>query len=275
MMLTDADLLNARLLIVDDQLAHVKLLERVLRDAGYVNVDTTIDPLQVCMLHRENPYDLILLDLQMPELDGFGVMEALKADTGAAVLPVIALTAQPGHKLRALQAGARDFINKPFDMVEVRIRIRHLLEVGLLYKKLAAHSQELERTVELRTAQLRESEARYHSLVDLASDWYWEQDDVGTVTRVSGPMMEMMGLPDPALTGEAAADSGDTWDAAERAALHDNIAARRPFLDFILNRRGADGSRRQFRVSGEPTFDSTCHFTGYRGVGVEILSARS
>lgn len=275
MMLSETELLKARILIVDDQPAHVHLLERLLGDAGYLNVTSTTDPQQVRTLHREHPYALILLDLQMPVLDGFGVLEALRADDPDGVLPVIALTAQPGHKLRALQAGARDFINKPFDMVEVKIRIHHMLEVSLLHERLKDHNRALERAVQERTAELQESEARFRNLTELAADWYWEQDAEGTVTRASGPVLEMLGRSAPAPGSEAGAepgaDPGSTWDAAGRQAMQTKMDARQPFLDFIVNRLRADGSRQQFRVSGEPMIDRACRFTGYRGVGTEVL----
>ena len=273
-MLTDTDLLNARILIVDDQAAHVQLLERLLQDDGYLDVSATTDPQRVSAMHRERPYDLILLDLQMPGLDGFGVMQALQSDAGG-VLPVIALTAQPGHKLRALQAGARDFINKPFDLVEVKIRIRHMLEVQLLYKMLEAHNQVLERTVQERTAALVESEARYRSLTELAADWSWEQDEKGEFTRVSGPVLEMLGQREPATGTEAGIDAGAIWDTQGRQALQAKIAARQPFLDFVIFRQRADGSRQQFRISGEPTLDRSSGYTGYRGVGTEVLVVSS
>ena len=96
--------------------------------------------------------------------------------------------------MRALQAGARDFVGKPFDLVEVRTRIRNMLEVRLLYKKLENYSKELERKVLERTAELSESEARYRALTELASDWYWEQDENGNFTKVSGPVLEMLGI---------------------------------------------------------------------------------
>ena len=79
-----------------------------------------MNPQEVCALHRRNRYDLILLDLQMPGMDGFQVMEGLKTNERDGYLPVLVITAQPGHKLRALQAGAKDFISKPFDLVEVQ-----------------------------------------------------------------------------------------------------------------------------------------------------------
>ena len=185
-MIAESDILNASLLIVDDQESNVSLLEQLLREADYVRVTSTMDPHEVCALHRKNRYDLILLDLQMPGMDGFQVMEALKTNDADGYLPVLVITAQPGHKLRALQAGAKDFVTKPFDLVEVRTRIHNMLEVRLLYKKLEHYNNVLEQTVQKRTAELRESEARYRSLTELASDWYWEQDENGNFTKVSG-----------------------------------------------------------------------------------------
>jgi len=272
MRLPEQDILEARILIVDDQQANVRLLERLLGEAGYTNFTSTMDPLKVCALHRANDYDLILLDLQLPVMDGFQVMVALQAGSADSYLPVIVITAQPGHKLRALQAGAKDFISKPFDLLEVKTRIHNMLEVRLLYRQLEAHNALLEQTVQQRTAELRESEARFRSLTELASDWYWEQDQNGSFTKVSGPVMEMLGIRVDTLEGrseaEAAHDSG--WNEAERTALRSAIAAREPFLDFTFSRVNADGSVQQFRVSGEPMFTSACRFIGYRGIGVEV-----
>jgi PAS domain S-box-containing protein len=267
-----ADILASAILIVDDQRANVSLLEQLLEGAGYTNVTSTMRPQDVCALHRKNGYDLILLDLQMPGMDGFQVMEGLATNIAESYLPVIVLTAQPGHKLRALQAGAKDFISKPFDLVEVKTRIHNMLEVRLLYKRLAAYSETLARRVEERTAELRESEARFRSLAELASDWYWEQDDAGSFTRVSGPVLEMLGIRVPAFAGADAPDEPEAtgWNRDERETLLAKIAARQPFLDFLLNRVHADGSRQQFRVSGEPMFNQSCRFIGYRGIGVEL-----
>jgi len=274
-MLTEQELKSARVLVVDDQTANVQLLERLLAEDGYLNVSSTMNPRDVCALHRKQPYDLILLDLQMPGMDGFQVMEALKANEDDPYLPVIVLTAQPGHKLRALQAGAKDFISKPFDLVEVRTRIRNMVEVRLLYRRLERHAAELEAAVRERTAELRESEARFRSLTELAADWYWEQDEAGAFTRVSGPVLEMLGLRvEPLVADAAAAAPDDGWDAAERAMLQAAIAARQPFLDFAFHRVNADGSKQQFRISGEPMFGPSCRFVGYHGVGAEVSAPR-
>jgi PAS domain S-box-containing protein len=185
---------------------------------------------------------------------------------------VIVLTAQPGHKLRALQAGARDFISKPFDLLEVRTRIRNMLEVRLLYRHLAHANAVLEATVAERTAELRESEARFRSLAELASDWYWEQDEHGHFTRVSGPVLEMLGISVDPLAGAADPARGDGWNALERQTLRDTIAARQPFLDFTFSRVHPGGAVQRFRVSGEPMFGEACRFVGYRGIGVEITA---
>jgi two-component system cell cycle response regulator len=143
-MISGTEILNARILIVDDREANVSLVAQILSEEGYTDVSTTTNSLEVCALHRKNHYDLIVLDLQMPGMDGFEVMEGLKADDSEDYLPVIALTAQPAHKRRALQAGARDFISKPFDLIDVTTRIHNMLEVRLLYKKLENYNKVLE-----------------------------------------------------------------------------------------------------------------------------------
>jgi CheY-like chemotaxis protein len=126
------EILNARILIVDDQESHVLLLQRMLRDAGYTSVESTMDPTAVRELHRQNRYAAILLDLKMPGMDGFQVMDSLKEVTSDDNFPVLVITAEPGHKLRALRAGARDFVSKPLDLPEVLIRVHNMIEVRLL-----------------------------------------------------------------------------------------------------------------------------------------------
>ena len=144
MKIADADLLSASILIVDDQASNVQLLQELLASEGYTRVSATMVPQDVCALHRQHRYDLILLDLQMPGMDGFEVMMGLNAIETEAYAPVLAITAQPGYKLRALASGAKDFISKPYDLIEVKTRIRNMLELRLMYKKLIATNRELE-----------------------------------------------------------------------------------------------------------------------------------
>ena len=261
-MLEASEILNASVLIVDDLEANVMLLEQVLRNVGYTNITSTQDPRAVLELHRARRFDLILLDLQMPDMDGFQVIEALKEIETDGYLPVLVITAQPGHKLRALKAGAKDFVSKPFDLVEVQTRIHNMLEVRLLYRKLANHNKLLEQTVLERTAELRASEARFQRFTELSSDWYWEQDANGNLTHSSGPVREMLGI------GDAGAGAG--WNPQQRAILDDNIANRQPFLDLVYSRTLEGDSIQYLQVSGEPMFDSSSRFTGFRGVGMDV-----
>jgi serine phosphatase RsbU (regulator of sigma subunit) len=147
-MVSSANILNAKILVVDDMEANVRLIEGMLRVGGYTCVQSTTDPNVVCELHRKNRYDLILLDLQMPGLDGFQVMESLKEIEAEGYLPVLVITAQPDHKLRALEAGAKDFVSKPFDLAELRARVRNILEVRLLHLEAKSSNQALEEMVQ-------------------------------------------------------------------------------------------------------------------------------
>ncbi len=153
-MVSDADILDAEILIVDDQEANVRLLWQMLSDADYTRITSTMDPHAVCAMHRDHHYDLILLDLLMPGMDGFQVMAGLKTIETDSYVPVLVITAQPSHKLRALEAGAKDFISKPFDLVEVKTRIHNLLEVRLLHKKILHDNTMLEQRVRERTGEL-------------------------------------------------------------------------------------------------------------------------
>ncbi len=273
-MITEDELFNANILIVDDQESNILLLMELLTQTGYRNVSFTMDPTTVCAAHRLHRYDLILLDLQMPDMDGFQVMAALNATLNDDYMRVIVLTAQPGHKIAALKAGAKDFISKPFDLVEVTTRIRNMLEVRLLYKRLLRQNEILEQTVLDRTAELRESEARFRRLTELASDWYWEQDQQGQFIKTSGPVLEMLGLSVESINGTPNLQSANGWNQEEREALHKMIADRQPFLDFSFSRTNAIGLTQHYRVSGEPMFDRGARFIGYRGIGIECSPPR-
>ena len=272
-MISKPEILNAKILVVDDQEANVRLLEQMLSDGGYTHISSTMNPHEVADLYRQNRYDLILLDLQMPGMDGFQVLEGLKKIETYGYLPVLVITAQPGHKLRALQAGAKDFVSKPFDLIEVQTRIHNMLEVRLLYKQLENYNKVLEQTVAERTAELRESEARFRRLTELASDWYWEQDEKGNFTKVYGPVLDMLGITVDNLLGESKETTGARWNDAEYAVFKANIEARRPFIDFVYSRTRSDGAQQYLMVSGEPMFDSSGRFTGYRGIGKDVTDS--
>ena len=130
-MISPATIHDAKLLIVDDLPSDLLLLKNILRAEGYGSVDSTLDPVTVCELHRKNHYDLILLDLNMPGMSGFEVMEELRAIEPSTELPVMVVTTQPDHWIRALGAGAKDFVSKPFKIPELLEHVHCLLEGGL------------------------------------------------------------------------------------------------------------------------------------------------
>ena len=274
-MINEQEIRSAGILIVDDQPSNVMLLEEMLRADGYNCIASTTDPYAVCELHRNERYDLILLDLLMPGMDGFQVMEELKKIEPQGYLPVLVITAQPAHKLRALAAGAKDFVAKPFDLVEVQTRIHNMLEVRLLYKKLENYNKELEQKVEERTEELHKSEARFRRLTELSSDWYWEQDENGQFIKIFGPVFEMLGIRIDDNLGITRDEQGATWNEGERLTLEANLAARKPFLDFVYSRAQPDGTQQYLMVSGEPMFDSAGRYTGYRGIGKDVTETMS
>jgi CheY-like chemotaxis protein len=269
-MISQQQILDASILIVDDQEANVLLLEQMLQESGYDCITTTMDPHLVSELHRKNHYDLILLDLQMPGMDGFQVMEELKKIDTSGYVPILVITAQPDHKLRALAAGAKDFVAKPFDLIEVQTRIHNMLEVRLLYKQLDAYNKALEQTVFERTAELRASEMRYRRLTELSSDWYWEQNETGQFTRIFGPVFEMLGIRFDETLGITKDDQGASWNEEEREILMSHLLSRSPFLDLVYCRTNAEGVMQYLMVSGEPMFDTSGSFYGYRGTGKDV-----
>jgi putative two-component system response regulator len=180
MILPTTSLKWANILIVDDEIANVRLLEMILNDGGYTNVFGIIEPTQLFSILGSFHPDVILLDLSMPSMDGFEVMQRLSLlDGGQMRIPVLVLTADISRatRHRALKEGAQDFLVKPFDDVEVLLRVENLLRVKL-------HSQLLEATVKDRTEKL--TEAHLKSLERLAIAAEFRDDDTGMHTRRVG-----------------------------------------------------------------------------------------
>jgi two-component system sensor histidine kinase UhpB len=161
-----AALRDARILVVDDNDADARLIEAILRGNGYRDVTVETDSAAACELHRVAPFDLVILDLIMPGLDGFGLMQRLHALDPSLPVPVIAVTAEPDHMKRALEEGARDFIGKPLRKVELISRVRNALELGALLKAARRRGEALEQTLEERTRNLRDVEHRFGALVE-------------------------------------------------------------------------------------------------------------
>lgn len=174
---------SARILIVDDEKAYVQLLQRFLESAGYRDVRTTTDPHTVAGIVEVFDPDLILLDLRMPEMDGIGVMQQLEPFTSVFYLPILVLTGDitEDAKRRSLSSGAKDFLNKPFDLTEVRLRIENLLETRFLHLELHHQNEQLEQRVRERTSELEEIRLEILERLSLAADY--RDDATGRHTK--------------------------------------------------------------------------------------------
>jgi putative two-component system response regulator len=174
-MMPDQNLFEAEILIVDDERPNILLLERLLKASGYSRIRGTDDPRTVMELLGERDCDLVILDLRMPHLDGFQVMEAIRSTATADgdYLPILMLTAEndPKFKLRALESGATDFLLKPFDRAEVSSRVRNILQIRLLNKRVRQHNAELELKVRERTHELEETRLEIIRRLGLAAEY--------------------------------------------------------------------------------------------------------
>jgi len=237
-MISSSDILKASILIVDDQVANITLLEQMLRGAGYVSIASTSDPHAVCELHRKNRYSLILLDLLMPGLDGFQVMEGLKTVETGGYLPVLVQTAQPDHKLRALKAGVKDFVSKPFDLAEVLLRVHNMIEVRLLHKDAEMRREQTENRAQLRTKQaelrtaqaeaqseaIRASELSYRRLFEAAKDGILILDvDTGRISDVNPFLIELLGSSHSEMVGTPIWELGPFRDIVSNKAKFEQL----------------------------------------------------
>jgi len=182
----NSTVLEANILIIDDELANVKLLERILQIKGYLNIQSTTDPCKVESLCDSTEFDVFLLDIRMPKIDGFEVMARLKKRFKDDYIPVLVLTAQTDQEthLKALESGAKDFITKPFDRLEVLNRINNLLEVRLLHKQAKQQNQILEEKVKQRTKELYHTRQQVIQKLGLAAE-YRDNETGNHIIRMS------------------------------------------------------------------------------------------
>ena len=165
------ELSRMKILVVDDEPANIALLEEILAENSYSRVESVSDSTLVMESCKNFRPDLILLDLMMPPPDGFAILESLRLDSEEAFLPVIVLTADTNEqtKRRALDVGATDFLLKPFDHVEVALRIRNLLKSRRAHLLLDNQCAALEDAVRERTAELRDIIARLQKTNEVLS----------------------------------------------------------------------------------------------------------
>lgn len=199
MILKNTDIYGAHVVIFDDEPANVLLLERLLEQLGYQSVKGFTDPTEGWEYIQTAPTDLLLLDLQMPRLTGFEVLERLKnQDEEGVFLPVMVLTADAtvNTKRQALSLGAHDFLTKPFEAFEVALRVKNLLRVRLAYKRLESENNGLEAEVSRRTAELERTQ--FEIIERLAAATEYRDDDTHAHTHRVGDMAstiaKIMGL---------------------------------------------------------------------------------
>lgn len=292
-MIDSEDILNASILIVDDLDTNVLLLSRMLISAGYTSVASTMNPLEVCELYRQHRYDLILLDLLMPGMDGFQVLEGLKEIELDSYPPVLVITAQPNHKIRALQSGAMDFVSKPFDFAEVLVRVHNMLEVRLLQKELHKYNEVLEQRVRERTAAMAEeievrkqaeealqaSEARYRRLVESVTDYIYsvKVEEGRAISTIHGPACVAVTGHEPE---EFAADP-DLWSRIVYEEDREGVMMQSRYIfagnvpppveHRIVHK---DGSIRWVRNTSVPFFDKDGELVAYDGMITDITERK-
>ncbi len=177
---------TARILIVDDEPANLKLLQKLLNTHGYLNTELVDDAREVIAHYQMSRPDLILLDINMPHLDGYQVMEQLKALDDPLMPPIVILTAQHGksYLLRALSSGARDFVTKPFDVSELLMRVRNLLDAQLAHRMMHDQKEVLEELVAARTEELRSTRLQVVQRLGMAAE-YRDEETGSHILRMS------------------------------------------------------------------------------------------
>ena len=190
--------LKAKILIVDDEPANVALLEDILEDQGYTYFRSTSDSRKALAMYEEMRPDLVLLDLNMPYLDGFQVMEQLQELEQDSYAPILVLTAQSDRntRIKALEAGARDFLGKPFDLIEAKQRISNMLEIRLLHNQARDQNRLLELKVKERTYELEET--RREAILRLGRAAEYRDNETGMhvirMSRLSALLAKEVGL---------------------------------------------------------------------------------
>ncbi|MGH2941321.1 MAG: HD-GYP domain-containing protein [Solirubrobacteraceae bacterium] len=197
---TEQAIKQLRILAVDDEESNLLLLQRILERDGYTRVHVTPDPSRVPGMFVDLEPDLLLLDLHMPGIDGFELMDRLRPLTEAGTAPILVLTADATDetKRRALSAGARDFLTKPLDRIELLLRVRNLLEVKALQDRLREHNAHLEDEVAERTRDLEHARLEMLERLALAAEYRDDatQEHAWRIGRICSQVARTLGLPD-------------------------------------------------------------------------------
>lgn len=289
------DSAGAHILVVDDRPTNRAVLKAVLRPPLY-HVTEASGGRQALELVANNVFDLIILDLLMPDLNGLEVLRAVRKDHSASSLPVIMVTVKDEGSgvVEALESGANDYISRPIDFPVLFARIQAQLSRKRMEDALRDAHEDLERRIEARTAELvhinqtlkaeinerkraedalRASEERFRDFAETGADWFWEMDSDLRFTYLAGRYFETLGLERSEVLGRTRAEVHAGW-IADTEAWEDhcrNLQARCAFSDFEFTWMRPDGKEKVLRISGKPVFDpDEGTFIGYRGADRDI-----
>jgi len=272
------DTTEAKILIVDDQDMNVRLLEKILMNAGFKHLTCTSDSREVERIYRENNFDLVLLDIRMPHMDGFEILDKLNLTPKESFVPVLILTAQNDQetKLRALKLGAKDFLTKPFDQTEVLLRINNLLEVRLMHQQQRDLNKILDRKVKERTrelnetrlevirrlgraAEFRDNETGYHIIrmskySQIIASTYGLSDTIAELILNASPMHDIgkIGIPDQILLKPGKLDKREWEIMKTHAAIGADILSGHDSQLMLMAREIAQNHHEKFDGSGYP-----------------------
>ncbi len=197
-MIINEKLSTARILIIDDNAFNVQLLEAIVKEAGYDSVLSITDPRKAKDLYLAYKPDLVLLDISMPYLDGFQVMEQFKEIESSSYIPVLVLTALQDNEIRlkVLESGAQDFLTKPFNRVETLLRIKNLLTVRLLHQRVKRQNEELEQKVRERTEELNKTRLEIIRRLGRAAEYKDNETGLHIIrmSKISARLGELAGL---------------------------------------------------------------------------------
>lgn len=261
-----------RILVVDDEQRNRNLLQAMLKSLGYAS-EVACDGIEALdTLHKD--LDLILLDVMMPGMDGFEVTRRIRNNPDWIDIPIVMVTVLTSkqHRLEAVEAGANDFISKPIDKVELKVRVESLLKMKAAQDEIKKHRAQLEAMVEKRTAALAESEERFRAIFEAAQDCIFVQDTSFCYTHVNPaveklfgkPASDLLGLKDEALFGE-------------KGGKHDREVGIRVLKGEIVEEertRSVNGIPETFLEIRAPIRDASGKITGLCGILRNITERR-
>ncbi len=263
---------NQHIILVDDSLKNIRFLGTILRSHG-ARISIAQNGTQaLATVNRELP-DLILLDIMLPDMDGYEICTRLKKNSQTRDIPVIFMSAlsDPRDKTRGFLVGGVDYVTKPIEQEELLARINAHLTIQSLRQHLTRANLELEDKITQRTREIAEKEERFRSLVETVNDCIWEIDSSGCYTYVSPKIKDILGYSPGEMTGKTLYQFIPPEDENRVKSFFRSFQSRsKPFAGFEIAHIHQNGRRVIFEINGTPILDSQGILKGYRGVNRDI-----